>query len=336
MLVMNVTNLFPTIALSLVVLLMSVGDARSATTPGTTNRISRWLNGKSLPHLDLAQAEAYVRQQQRRPEALLAAFQASTDHSFLREAMAKFPRDRRVAMAGAFHSGSADANTGIHERRQWLDAFKKTAPDNALAYLLSARDYFKAGQPEMAEKEVQASIGKAARDYAVEFIENTEAAYASAGYSDSEAIALAMGSLLMPHLAQLRDLSSELIKRANHYRQRGDVASANRMLQAAIRIGAQLDTTNSFTLLQSLVGISIQQSALKELSAGATLENSRVTPQAEMDRLAQRRSDLRGIARDFNKLFEQMSDKEMGNYFNRQKQMGEEAADRQLLAKARP
>jgi hypothetical protein len=221
---------------------------------------------------------------------------------------------------------------GAQDKRKWLDAFKVSAPDNALAYYLSAREHFKTGQPEIAEKEISAGASRPIRDYALDFIANAEDAYLSAGYPEDEAIAVAMTSLLMPHLAQLRDVGAELAKRANHYRQSGDAASANKMLDAAIRIGTQLDRTNSLTLLENLVGIAIQQNALKELDPAATFGNSGHAVQAETDRLLERRADLRAIAKDFNKLFEQMSDKEIGRYFNRQKQLGEAAADRQALA----
>jgi hypothetical protein len=329
---MNVKHLFRTVTLALAGLLLSSPLARSATIPQTTNRIVRWLNSKSLPHLDSTQAEAYAQQHQRRPEALLAACQASTDRAFLREAMTKYPRDRRVAMAAAFQSGSVEANN-VQERRQWLDAFKNAAPDNALAYYLSARDYFKTGQPALAEKDVQAGASKLVQDYALELIDNTADAYLSAGYSEAEATALAMSSLLMPHLAQLRDVGTELVKRANHYRQSGNAASADKMLHAAVRIGTQLDRTNALTLLENLIGIAIQQNALKELGPAAPCGNSGHTVQAETDRLLERRADLRAIAKDFNQLFEQMSDKEISNYFNQQKRLGEETAQRQALAK---
>jgi len=330
---MNVKHLCRTSLLVATVLIGSSPMAWSAAPPVTTNRIVRWLNGKSLPHLDADQAEAYVQQHRRRPEALLAACQASANRAFLREAIAKYPRDKRVVMAAAFQSGSTEANGGAAERRQWLDAFKNAAPDNALAYYLSARDYFKTGQPAPAEKDVQAGANKPMRDYAVELIDNAADAYVSASYSEAEATALAMASFAMPHLAQLKDLGSELLKRAHHYRESGDAASSGRMLQAVIRIGSQLDSTNSLTLLQNLVGIAVQQNALKELNSTAPFGNSGRTVQGEIDRLVERRSDLRAVAKDFNQLFEQMTDKEIGHYFNEQKRLGEEAADRQALAK---
>ena len=329
---MNVKRSLPTVLFTAILLPASSPLVWSADPPVVTSRIVHWLNGKSLPHLDSNQADAYAQQHQRRPEALLAVWQASADRTFVREAMAKYPRDRRVAMAAAFQSGLTDANSA-QERRQCLDAFKHAVPDNALAYYLSARDYFKAGQPTLAEKEVQAAAGKPVLDYAIERIDDATDAYLSAGYSDAEATALAMGSLLMPHLAQLKDLGSELVKRAAQYRASGQAGSAGAMLQAALRIGAQLDCTNSLSLLQNLVGIAIQQNALKELNSAAPFGNSGRTVQGEIDRLLARRAELRTVAHDFNQLFERMSDKEILAYFNEQKRVGEEAAGRKALAK---
>ncbi len=329
---MNIKHLLLTVSLATVVI-NRPSVAWSAALPASTNRIAGWMNGKSLPHIDADQAETYAQQHQRRPEALLAACQASGKREFVREAVAKYPRDKRVAMAGAFQSGSVEAKGDPQERRQYLDAFKNAAPDNALAYYLSAREYFKTGQPALAEKDVQSGANKPVRDYAIELIDNATDAYLSAGYSEAEATALAMGSLVMPHLAQLKDLGSELVKRAAHYRASGDAASSGKMLQAAIRIGAQLDSTNSLTILQNLVGIAIQQNALKELNSTAPFGNSGRTVQAETDHLLERRADLRAVAKDFNALFEQMSDKEVGSYFNQQKRLGEEASERRALAK---
>ena len=146
---MNAKHLFPGVAFVIAGMLSSPSVAWSATTPPGTNRIVHWLNSKSLPHLNTVQAEAYVQRHQRRPEALLAAYQATTDRGFLREAMAKHPRDTRVTFAAACSSASAQSNPDdAQERRTWLDAFKKSAPDNALAYYLSARGHFKSGKPD--------------------------------------------------------------------------------------------------------------------------------------------------------------------------------------------
>ena len=313
---MNVKHLFR--ALLTGILIGSSSEVWSADSP-EGSRIVGWLNGRTLPHLDDDQAEAYAQQHQRRPEALLAAAQSSGQRAFLREAMAKYPRDKRVAMAAVFQSGSSEAKGRPQERRQWLDAFKLAAPDNALAFDLSAREHFKAGQPALAEKDIQAAANKPIRDYAIELIDHASDAYLSAGYSEAEAISLAMGSLMMPHFAQLNDLGQKLGKRAAQYRENGDTTASAKMLQAALRIGVQLDVTNSLTILQNIVGLAIQYNALKEMDPGASVGKMGRTAQAEMDRITERRADLRSLTREFDGLFRQMSDKEIGHHFNQQK-----------------
>jgi hypothetical protein len=331
---MNIKHLILSVALGIGTLLHSSALAQTAIAPATTNRIAGWLEGKKLPKLEAQQAEAYAERYQRQLEALLGCYQASTERSFLREAMTKYPRDPRVALTAAcadtIPRGGPEA---ARERRQRLDAFKQSAPNNALAYHLSARDHFQTGQPEIAEQEVLTGLGKPVHDYALDFIQNAEEAYRAAGYSEAEAIALAMGSLLMPHLAQIREVGTALVAQAQGYRQSGNTASADKMLHAAVKLGAQLDRTNSFTLLEILVGITIQQNALKQLDPAAPFGNSGRTVQTEMNRLAERRADIRAVAKDFNPLFERMSDGEIGKYFGEQKRLGEEAADRQALAK---
>ena len=228
----------------------TVGAAPAAAKPApSTNRLARLLTGKEPPRLSVAQAEAFAQQNGRRPEALLAAYQASTEKAFLREAMEKYPRDARVALAAACIGGS-DKNNGevAQARRTWLDTFQRVAPTNALADYLSAREHFKTGQADLAVKEALAAAGKPVGDYALDWIQNTEEAYRSIGYPDAEARVIAMVTLLMPHLGQLRDLGKELVLKANIDRNNGDAASAQKLLQTAANLGARLDGPGTPTL----------------------------------------------------------------------------------------
>ena len=109
-----------------------------------TNLIARLLKGEELPKLSPDQVRVYLEKNHRSVESLLAAFHATDDRTFLREAMEKHPGDPRLAYVAWCRSQSPE------ERRQWLDAFKQSAPDNALANYLSARDYFKSGQNDEA------------------------------------------------------------------------------------------------------------------------------------------------------------------------------------------
>ena len=174
--------------------------------------------------------------------------------------MARFPRDPRVALAAACPAGKPESNPPADpERRKWLDALKRLVPDNGLVDYLSAANYFKIGQPEMAEKEVFVASTKPMHDYAADLAQGTEDAFRASGYSSAEAKAVSMITLLMPHISQLRDLGADLVSRANGYRQTGNTASADKMLRAAFQLGSQIDRTNSMTILENLVGIGIQQ-----------------------------------------------------------------------------
>jgi hypothetical protein len=107
-----------------------------------TNLIARLLKGEELPKLSPEQVQSYLEKNHRSVESLLAAFHATDDPAYLREAMERYPADPRLDYVAWRRSQSPE------ERRQWLDAFKQSAPDNALANYLSARDYFKSGQNE--------------------------------------------------------------------------------------------------------------------------------------------------------------------------------------------
>ena len=317
-----------------IVVLLVLSIAEGATTSNSTNRIATWLDGKDFPRLDAKQAEAFAQKQQRRPEALLAAYQASNERVFLREAMAKHPRDPRVVLAAACPAGPPENNPAANaERRKWLDTLKQILPDNGLAYYLSAADHFKSGKPEIAEQEVLAGGAKPLRDYAVDSIQNTEAAYRAGGYAPAEAKALAMITLFMPHLAQLRDLGADLVSRANYHHQSGNTASADKMLRAAMKLGSQIDRTNSLTILENLVGIGIQQNALKALDPSVAFGDSGETVQVQIDRLSQRRTALRATAQEFNKRLATMSESNIGNYFEQQRRVGEAAAEQLALRK---
>src|SRR4051794_18262805 len=75
----------------------------------TTNLLTRLLKGDGHPpHISHEQAETFASAHGRRADALLAAWQASGDVAFLREAMGKFPNDPQVAYMAWCRSGAAE------------------------------------------------------------------------------------------------------------------------------------------------------------------------------------------------------------------------------------
>ena len=68
--------------------------------------------------------------------------------SRLREAATNFPNTPAVQFAIIADKVFPD------EQRKWIDAFKTSSPDNALAWYFSALDYFNSKQPDLAIQEL--------------------------------------------------------------------------------------------------------------------------------------------------------------------------------------
>jgi len=115
-----------------------------------TNAFMRLLKDEGeLPKLSRDQVVSFLTQNRRSAESLVAAVRLTGDRSLLQEAAEKHPDDPRVTFAGWIAAQTkSDASPG--ERRQWLETFKQSAPENALANYLSAQSDFKSGQTDRA------------------------------------------------------------------------------------------------------------------------------------------------------------------------------------------
>src|SRR5262249_54226882 len=158
--------------------------------------------------------ERYLHDNHRSAESLLGAFHATMDKSLLAEAREKFPNDPHVAFVAATQSTDSP-----EEHRRWLDAFKKSAPDNAMADYLSASDYFKSGQTDLAIQELQTASSKSIQSYQLDFLLSAQEAYRSAGYSDVEARSIASLDLLLPEVSNYKSIGKNLVDLAGAYQQ---------------------------------------------------------------------------------------------------------------------
>jgi RNA polymerase sigma factor (sigma-70 family) len=153
-----------------------------------TNLYARFKD--EAPKLTAAQVEVYLKDYRTNAASLLAAYRTSGAPALLQEAMEKYPNDPQVALAAAMSiaDGSPDLTPEeIQQRRQWLNAFEQSAPDNALANYLSALNYFNSGQIDQGLRELIAASGKQLDDYVLNSEQADEEAYRSAGYSAAEA-----------------------------------------------------------------------------------------------------------------------------------------------------
>jgi len=286
-----------------------------------TNLFTRFKD--QAPKLTAEQIEAYLKANGRKASSLLAAYRTSGDPALLKEAMEKYPNDPQVAFEAAINK-----DLSPEQRRAWLDAFKQADPNNALANYLSARDYIKAGQMDLAVQELVAASGKQQfQDYTLDRAQDDEEAYLSAGYSAAEAERIAMSWLEAPQLVEVKQLGRDLVALSSAYSQSGDPASAQAALQMAMNMGQRYgDTSANPTLLSQLVGMSIQTLALEAMNPNSPFGATAQTVQDQLNQLAQQREAIKELVRQAQPFMPTLSDQDMLIYENRRMRFGELAA----------
>jgi RNA polymerase sigma factor (sigma-70 family) len=298
-------------------------DLRSA------NLIAQLVKGGDAPKLTAQQIDSYLKENRRNAASLLAAYRATNDPKLLQEAMEKFPDDPQVAFHAVFKKDASP-----EERRQWLEAFKRNAPGNALPSYLSALDHFKTGQTDKAVQELIDASGRAQfQDYSADSVQNDEEAWRTAGYSVAESKTLASMLLVLPHLIQLKQLSQEMVSLANSYRQAGDETSAQAALQMGFNLGQRLDGSPGQALITQLVGMAIQGIALRAMDPNNPFGGGGQTVKDQLDELTRQRASIRELTSQFDSLQQRMSDQDWISYKDRWRAFGELSALRWMIGK---
>jgi hypothetical protein len=298
--------------------------------PGATNLYARFnaLMKDGPPKLTATQVEAYLKANGRNAPSLLAAYRTSSDPALLKEAREKYPNDPQVAFESAF-----DKDLSGQERNQWLNAFKKAAPDNALANYLLALNYFKAGQADQAVEELTAACGKGFYDYTRERMQDDAEAYLTAGYPAVEAEVIASDQLKLPQLYEIKQLGQNLVDLAKAYSQAGDAASAQAALQTAMILGRRYSGDAAATGISQLVGLSVELMALGAMDPNSPYGGTGQTVQDQLDQLDRQRAAYAELAEQMKPLLPIMSEQDGINFRTRQQLFGPQAAMRWLVAK---
>jgi hypothetical protein len=301
------------------------GAAAPANAPARTNLYERCRQG-DLPKPSREQLEPFVARHRRSAEALLGALRASGDREFLKEAREKYPDDPRVQFAAAYQTESAE------ERRQWLEKFKQSAPENALGCYLVAGEEFKAGRPEAAMQELAAAAGRPEfENYLRDFVQNAEEAYRAGGCAEAEAKAAAMTGALLPELAPLKQLALDMVDLAKRYDQAGDAPSAAALRELGLGLGHRLDQSQPVPLLNPLVGVAIERLMLDTMNPEVVYAESGQTVQGRVDELKAGRKEIRGLVESAESSLRTMSDADLAHFFDRVKLYGEIAAMRWVV-----
>jgi len=254
-------------------------------------------------------------------ESLLAAYNVTSDKEFLRQALQQDP-------SNALLLASALANDALPaERRQLLERFKEVSPDNPLANYLSARDYLKDQQPDLALKEfAEASTKTGFHDFTMERIQGLEEMYLNAGYSVAEAKAIAMTSVQMPSVSQMRELGRDMSALERQYANVGDSASAQTLARMGLAFAANLTGAGPNGLLSQMVGTVVEREFLSGLDPNATYDFVGQPVGERLTELQAQDKALREAAKFFDGWIRTANDTQLVSYFDRLKMYGEAAA----------
>ena len=282
-----------------------------------------------VPKLSIEQVEKFLAGNQRSAASLVAAFRTSGESAFLTEAMQKYPNDPQVAFEALFHG-----NLAFEERRNWIDSFKQSDPDNPLANYLAAQDYFKSGQGDLAFRELEAASRKSEfNDLTLSRMQFNEEAYRANGFSEAQSRSVAMFQLDLPLLKEMKSLGENMLDLARSYREAGDVASFEAAVAMAVNLGRQYRNSGNALLVHQMLGFDIEQSALNVLDPASPFGPDGRTAQDLLNSLKSERSSLSGLLRETVHLQEQMTPQDWIGYIDRMKLLGEANAMRWLRSK---
>jgi hypothetical protein len=297
--------------------------------PATTSSLfERLRSGETNLNLTTEQLAEYLRQYGTNVETLLA----TQNKDYIRLAAELYPDDPRVQYAVVTRDIFPEA-----QRREWLDRFKRSAPDNAIADYLSARDYLKAGDRENALKDLAHAAGKSRlEDYAFGQIADMEDAQLSAGRTIFEAKVAAHYELHLPHFAMFRDLAKDIQQIQKEHIAAGDTASAATLAQLGRSLSQQLlQGESSRLLVGQQVGIIVERALLNQLPPNSQPSFLNGTVQQRLDEMTAHRQHLREVSAHFTDLMARGDETEIISYLDRAKVQGEYRAMRWLQDRAR-
>jgi hypothetical protein len=280
--------------------------------------------------LTVSQLDHYLQSNQRSAASLLAAFRTTGEPELLAEAAQKSPDNAQVNFEAALRKDAP-----AEERRGWLDALKRSAPDNALANYLSAMDYFRSGQTDQAVQELAAASAKSEfKDYTLDRVQDDEEAYRAAGYTVAESQLVANQQLLLPQLVETKELSNRMLALADSYRQNGDEASRQAVLEMALNLGRRYsEAAPGDRLISQLLGVAVERNALAAMDPQTRIDPGGQTAQERIDQLTQTRAAVQALSKQADPIWHSINEQDLVSYNSRSLAFGEYAALQWLVSK---
>ncbi len=261
------------------------------------------------------QIEAYLQKNHRDADSLLAAFQVSQDPSYRREAGANFPDTPAVQFAvivGRAFPG---------EQRKWIDAFKASSPDNALAWYFSAMDYFNSNQLDLAVSELsEATRRQSFNTYAAQNTQAMEDMCLLAGWPPLAARAWALSRQSNSHLPSLKNLAGQMMQAQQQDLARGNAASANSLASMGMVLG---NTLRARGPIEQLMGIAIEKKILAQLDAAVNYDFLGRPVNEAMAELDRQKQAIADALKNRDQLRPNLNEAGLAAYFEHEKLYGE-------------
>ncbi len=137
---------------------------------------------------------------------------------------------------------------------------------------------------------------------------------------------IATWGVMLPHLKELKQLGQNMVDLASSYRQAGDEASAQVVLQMGLNLGQQMSASPTDPLITQLVGMAAQRLALGELDPASSYGTAGQTVQDRLDQLIRQRATIDDLVKQFQQFHQTMSPQDWINYNDRIRAFGEENA----------
>lgn len=270
-----------------------------------------------------AKVEVWLSKHHRDARSLLTAFRALDDTNYLNEAATNFPNNPQVELAVLAHDEFPA------DRRKWLDLFKASSPSNSLANYLSAQDYLQNGNAAAAIQELLAATTQSQfKNYAGESQLSVKDLAQFSGESPVAANRIALESFTaedLPELATLKRLAFSMEDLQKQETTAGDSASAQNLAQMGMVLGNQLNSGESGELIiNQLVGMATEAIVLSQLDQNARYDFlGGQTPAQVLQQLKEQKASYRELLNNFQAAYPQLTEEEMGGYFEQIKLHGE-------------
>ncbi|MCW1885269.1 hypothetical protein OKA04_11060 [Luteolibacter flavescens] len=270
-------------------------------------------------NLSAAQIHAFVSGRNRSMESLLSAFRLGGGKAYLEEALERFPDHPQVIFASLSEAHDPAKRLAV------LENLKRVDPGNALGYCLSARGLLDLGKKDEALAELRQMAGKPVNDFTVANAQSDEEAYLSSDYPATKAKMAALFGSTKTEILRLRNLGDSMAKLQAEYESAGDSGSAQEVRDLQIGLGRQLQ--NSGTIVDALVGMVVEKSALAGLDSAES--------QARLEEMARQKETLTGNAERIMALMGDpaVEEGDWSLFFDRAKLFGAAAANDWMLEK---